>query len=672
MKFSFLILQSFFNQKLPKPEKLAEILTMHLFPVEDIEKIGKDFLFEIEVLPNRPDCYSHLGIAREIGTLLGYKLKLPNSKVKEEKNIKTKDFIKVEVKTGCIRYTGRVILNPKIEESPDWLKERLRVCGIQPINNIVDITNYVMLELGQPLHAFDLEKIKGKKIVVRKARKGEKILTLDDEKYELDKDVLVIADLKRPIAIAGIKGGKFSGISKNTKILFLESANFEKRAIRKSSRKIDLRTDASLKFEHGLDPNLTEFAVNRASFLISEITGAKVAKGLVDFYPQKVSQKKVKFNPERTNSLLGIEIPTKKQIKILKNLGFEIKERKRKLEVSVPTFRQDVLNEEDLVEEVGRIFGFDKIKPCFPKTILTFPKENLDLFWENFIKDNLKEMGFSETQNYSFLSFELAKKLGFTFKDLIEIKNPVSLEFQFLRPSLICGLLKNIKENQKRFEKIKIFEFGKIFKKEKNKKIERKMVAGAVFGNKFFELKGVLDTLFSRMGISDFWFDFYKPTPEESKRSLWHLKKSSEVKIGEDEIGFLGEISQKVLFELEIEKGVTAFEIDFEKLSKLATEEKEFEKISPYPAILRDISVLVPEQVLVEDVLKKIQESGGEVIEDVDLIDIFEKEQEGQKSLTFRIVFRAKDRVLEPKEVEKIFQKIVKNLEKKPTWQVRK
>ena len=198
------------------------------------------------------------------------------------------------------------------------------------------------------------------------------------------------------------------------------------------------------------------------------------------------------------------------------------------------------------------------------------------------------------------------------------------------------------------------------------------MVAGAVFGNKFFELKGVLDTLFSRMGISDFWFDFYKPTPEESKRSLWHLKKSSEVKIGEDEIGFLGEISQKVLFELEIEKGVTAFEIDFEKLSKLATEEKEFEKISPYPAILRDISVLVPEQVLVEDVLKKIQESGGEVIEDVDLIDIFEKEQEGQKSLTFRIVFRAKDRVLEPKEVEKIFQKIVKNLEKKPTWQVRK
>jgi len=672
MKFSFLILQSFFNQKLPKPEKLAEILTMHLFSVEDIEKIGKDFLFEIEVLPNRPDCYSHLGIAREIGALLGYKLKLLNSKVKEEKNIKTKDFIKVEVKIGCIRYTGRVILNPKIEESPDWLKERLRVCGIQPINNIVDITNYVMLELGQPLHAFDLEKIKGKKIVVRKARKGEKILTLDDEKYELDKDVLVIADLKRPIAIAGIKGGKFSGISKNTKILFLESANFEKGAIRKSSRKIDLRTDASLRFEHGLDPNLTEFAVNRASFLISEITGAKVAKGLVDFYPQKVSQKKVKFNPERTNSLLGIEIPTKKQIKILKNLGFEIKERKRKLEVSVPTFRQDVLNEEDLVEEVGRIFGFDKIKPCFPKTILTFPKENLDLFWENFIKDNLKEMGFSETQNYSFLSFELAKKLGFTFKDLIEIKNPVSLEFQFLRPSLICGLLKNIKENQKRFEKIKIFEFGKIFKKEKNKKIERKMVAGAVFGNKFFELKGVLDTLFSRMGISDFWFDFYKPTPEESKRSLWHLKKSSEVKIGEDEIGFLGEISQKVLFELEIEKGVTAFEIDFEKLSKLATEEKEFEKISPYPAILRDISVLVPEQVLVEDVLKKIQESGGEVIEDVDLIDIFEKEQEGQKSLTFRIVFRAKDRVLEPKEVEKIFQKIVKNLEKKPTWQVRK
>jgi phenylalanyl-tRNA synthetase beta chain len=241
-----------------------------------------------------------------------------------------------------------------------------------------------------------------------------------------------------------------------------------------------------------------------------------------------------------------------------------------------------------------------------------------------------------------------------------------------LRPSLICGLLKNIKQNQKNFKEIKIFEFGKVFKKEKQKTREKKMVAGAVLGKKFFELKGILDTLLSKMGISDFWFDFYKPTPEESRKTLWHLKRSSEIKIGKEEIGFLGEISEKVLLELEIEGGVTAFEIDFEKLSKLATEEVEFKIISPYPAILRDISVLVPEDVLVEEVLEKIEECGKELIEDVDLIDIFEQIEEAKKSLTFRIIFRAKDRPLKNEEVENVFQKIIKNLEKKPTWQVRK
>jgi len=672
MKFSYNLLQSFFEKKLPKPEKLAEILTMHLFSVEEIEKVGKDFALDIEVLPNRTDCYSHFGIAREISAILDYRLKMADWKLKEEKNLRAKDFVEVEVKEGCNRYTGRIILNPEIKESPDWIKERLEVCGIKPINNVVDITNYVMLELGQPLHAFDYEKIKGKKIIVRKAKKGEKILTLDDEEYELDKDILVIADSKSPIGIAGIKGGKESGISENTKIIFLESANFEKEIIRKGSRKIDLRTDASLRFEHGLDPKLTEIAVNRAAYLMAEICGAKVAKGLIDFYPKKLVQKKIIFDSKRTNSILGIEIPEKIQIKILKSLGFLVKEKREKLEVFVPTFRLDVSIEEDLVEEIGRIYGFDKIELSFPKTILIPPRENEEIFWENFVKDSLKEMGFVETQNYSFLSLDLAKKTGFSLKDLIEIENPVSLEFQFLRPSLICGLLKNIKENQKRFEEIKIFEFGKVFKKEKRKNIEKKMVAGAILGEKFFEMKGVLDALLSRMGIPNFWFDFYKPSPEESKRSLWHLKRSSEIKIGDEEIGFFGEISQKVLSEIGIEKKVTAFEIDFEKLAKLATEEKEFEKISPYPAILRDISVLVPENVLVEDVLNEIEAVGGKIIEDVDLIDIFEREEENRKSLTFRIVFRAKERPLKKEEVDEVFKKIVENLEKKPTWQVRK
>jgi phenylalanyl-tRNA synthetase beta chain len=675
MKFSYNWLQSFFNKKLPSPEKIAKILTMHSFGVEDVEKIkiGKkaDWLMEIEILPNRPDCYSHLGIAREIATLLNLKLKLPEIKIKEENSIKAKDLIEVEVKKGCLRYTGRVILAPEVGESPDWLKSRLEVCGMGSINNVVDITNYVMLEVGQPLHAFDLERIEGKKVLVREAKEGERILTLDEEEYELDKDVLVIADSKRPIAIAGIKGGKETAISENTQIVFLEGATFEKEKIKRGSRKIDLVTDASFRFTHGLDPNLTELGINRATNLIQRVCKAKVAKGMIDFYPKKVLPKRMMFDLQKTNSILGIEIPEKKQTKILERLNFKVKEKKKGIEVLIPTFRSDISIPEDLVEEIGRIFGYHKIHSSFPLVYLIPPKKNLELFWEDFVKDNLKSLGFSEVMNYSFLSLELAKKSGFLEKDLMEIQNPVSLKYQYLRPSLICHLLRNVKQNLPHFKKIKIFEIGKIFKKENAKFREKKILAGLITGD-FFELKGILDTLLSQMGISDFWFDFYKPTPEDSKSNLWHLKKSSEIKIGKEEIGFLGEISQKVLVEFGLQERIVGFEIDFEKLPRLATEETEYEPISPYPAILRDISILVPNQVLVEEVSQKIELFGRELVEDVDLIDIFEEFQEGKKSLTFRITFRAKDRALDSDEVEEVFKKIVKKLEKNPNWEVRK
>jgi phenylalanyl-tRNA synthetase beta chain len=664
MKFSYNWLQSFFDKELPKPEKLVEVLTMHSFEVEDVEKFGKDFVLDIDVLPNRTDCYSHFGMAREISAILGLKLKEEKWKLEEDKNLKAENFASIQVVSGCNRYSARIIFDARIGESPDWIKERLEVCGIKPINNVVDITNYVMLELGQPLHAFDLEKIEGKKIIVRFAKKGEKILTLDDEEYDLDKDILVIADSKKPIAIAGIKGGKETGISEKTKVILLESANFDPITIRRASIKLDLKTDASMRFSHGLDSNLTEIAANRAAYLISEICGGKVAKGILDFYPEKVLPRKIKLEIGKVESILGTKIPKQKILKILKSLGFKVNQ---KLIVEVPTFRRDVSIQEDLIEEIGRISGYEKIEKKFPVSALVPPKKNPEIFWENFVKDVLVSLGFTEVYNYSFLSKEDIENFGFE-KEAIEIENPASAFYQFLRPSLIPGLIKNIQKNQAEFSEIKIFEIGKIFKNKK----EKKALAGVITGEKFFEAKGVIDTLLKKMGISNFYFDFYEPTPEESKISIWQIKKSAEIKIDGDEVGFLGEISRKILEKYKIKDKVVAFDIDFEKLAKLATEEHEYEPFSIYPAIVRDISVLVPKDVLVEDVMNVIEETAGKLIRDIDLFDIYEEIEEERKSLAFHIIFQLKDRAILPEEVENAFQKIVENLEKNPNWEVRK
>lgn len=674
MKFSYHFLQSFFNKKLPKPEKLAEILTMHSFEVEGLEKKDGDWLLDIDVLPNRaPDCFSHLGVAREIAALLNYKLQKTKDKLQENKKLKTKDFVKVEVKSkkNCPRYTARIITEVKVGSSPKWLQNRLKICGIRPINNIVDIANYVMLETGQPLHTFDLDKISGRKIIVRKAKKNEKITTLDGENYNLNENVLVISDLKRPLAVAGIKGGKGAEISKLTKNIVLESANFNQVVIRRASQKINLRTDASLRFEHGIDLNLTDFAINRAAYLIQEIAKGKIAQGLIDFYPRKVLPPKIKLDLNYLESLLGMKIPEKETTRILKSLGFQVKKNGREqFSTTIPTFRLDIKIPEDLIEEIGRIYGYQKIPPVFPKVALIPPQRNLNIFWQNMVRDILKEAGFTEVYNYSFISKKEADILN--FKDLIEVENPISVEYQYLRPSLIPNLLKNVQRNQKFFKEMRIFELAKVFKPGKNK--EKTMLSGAVIGDNFYYLKGAIDSLLSKLGISNYWYDEYKATPEESKKALWQPKKSAEIKTDHTEIGFLGEISPKIIEDLKLESKVVIFDIDFEKLEKVASEEHEFRPISSYPAAIRDIAILVPRDVKVDDVLNKIDEVSTEIVRDVDLFDIYEGEElpEGKKNLAFHIIYQAEDRTLKSEEIDKIHQKIIEALEKNPDWEVRR
>ncbi len=678
MIFSYNWLQSFFKKKLPEPKKLAEILTMAVFEVISVDKCGGDFIFDIDILPNRaPDCFSHLGIARECATLLGYKLQVSGYRLKEDKKIKAKDFIKIEIKDkkSCPRYTARVVTDVRVGPSPGWLKERLEVCGLQSINNIVDIANYVMLETGQPLHAFDGEKIKGGKIIVRKAKKGEKISALDGKRYELDNNILLIADQKDPLAIAGIKGGRKAEIDKNTNTIGLESANFDSIIVAKASKKLNLRTDASLRFEHGIDPNLTEIAADRVAALISEITKGKVAKGLIDFYPRKSLSKKVNLDLNYVERLIGVKISEKEIGNIFKKLGFKIKKLKLNLlEITVPTFRLDISLQEDLIEEIARVYGYNRIPSASPIAALIPPERNLETFWEDVVKNIFKDTGLTEVYNYSFIGKK--ENSIFNFKNLIEVENPLSSDYQYLRPSLIPNLLNNVARNQKFQKEIKIFELGKIFtlRQAQGKSEEKRMLTGLMTGDAFLDIKGVIDVLFNKLGIAKVWYDEFKPTPEESKISVWNKKKCAEIKIQNEEIGFLGEISSYILDKLKITDKVVAFDLDFEKLSKLSSEEHEFRPISSYPAAIRDIAVLVPIGVLVEEILSKIQTAGGDLVRDVDLFDIYKGEElpEGKKNLAFHIIYQAEDRTLFSKEVDDIHKKIISALEENPEWQVRK
>jgi len=681
MNFSYNWLQDYIKSTLPKPEKLAELLTMHFAEVEEIKKNNSDFVLDIDVRPNRAgDCFSHWGIAREIAAILDLKLQIENGKLKEERDLKAKDFVKIEIKNqeACPRYVARVICNVKVGPSPEWLKQRLNACGLQSINNIVDITNYVMLETGQPLHAFDSEKLKGKKIIVRFAQKGEKIIALDGQKFNLDKNILVIADEKNPVGIAGIKGGIGPAIEKDTKTVVLESANFDHIVIRNGSRLLKLKTDASWRFEHGIDPNLTEIAINRAASLIKKIAGGKIAQGLIDFYPERVRPKVIRLDLDYIGKLLGIKVPQKEIIRILDNLGFKVNSHSKYLIIEVPTIRVDVNFAEDLIEEIGRIYGYEKIPEVLPMVTLAPPKRNLEIFWEEFSKDVLKESGLTEVYNYSFFDKERIKLFGYKENEILELENPLSEDQQYLVPSLIPNFLENVKQNFRYFNEVKIFELGKVFKKQRAGIIEKRALSGLIARkNKesaFYELKGVLDTLFEKMGISDSWYDEYKPTPEDSKFSVWSIKKCAEIKIGQTEIGFLGEISSRILESLKIKGNVTLFDLDFEKLQSISCEEQEYRLISPYPAAVRDLAILVPKNILVEKILSIIDKVGGSLIRDVDLFDIYEGEElpAGKKNLAFHLIFQAEDKTLSAEEIDNLLRKIIKALEGNPQWEVRR
>ncbi|MFH1643148.1 MAG: phenylalanine--tRNA ligase subunit beta [Patescibacteria group bacterium] len=668
MIFSYNWLQSLIKQKLPEPKKVAELLTMHSFEIDELKKVGTDYVFDIAVLPNRGhDCFSHEGIIREIVTLMGIKYTTLDIQLKEDESIQAKDFISVEIKDKeCRRYVAGVMIDVKLGESPDWLKERLMACGLRPINNIVDVANYIMLETGQPLHVFDAEKIHDRKIIVRKGRSGEKLETLDDEIVDLDSDILLITDSSGPLAVAGIKGGKGSGIDKNTKTIIVESANFEPMAIRRGSKKLKLKTDASWRFEHDLDVNIAPIAVKRAMFLIQEVAGGKIAKGLVDIFSSETKQRKLDFRLSMTQKMLGIEIAEKDIKGILDRLGFGFKEKEDGLlEILIPTIRGDITIVEDLVEEIGRVWGFNNIPAVFPNVLLTIPKFEENAYWEQKIKKNLKEIKFIEVYNKSFIGEKEIELLGVSKEDLIEVTNPPSADYQYMRPDFLVHLMNNIAFNQKSFSQFRLFELGKIFD---NSEGERRLLAGVIMGYEFYDAKGVIEALLANFNVSD--ISFIKP---EKTKVCWDSSMIAEIMIGKEIIGSVGKINKKWINFFKINGDVFGFKIDFEKLQNLAKRYRDYVPLSPYPSATRDLAVLVPLEIPAMDVVKKIKNS-GKLLKNIEIFDVYSGEgiPDNKKNIAFHLIYQSQDHTLETKEIDEIHQNIIKDLEANPEFMVRK
>ena len=616
---------------------------MRSFEVEGLEKKGKDFILDIAILPNRAhDLLSHLGVAREVAVILNLKLKIKDSppKADQPRAEKLSNNLKIEIqdKKLCNRYIGRIIEGVKVGPSPKWLKERLEIIGQKSINNIVDAINYVMFEFGQPLHAFDYDKLKTenlrlKTMIVRRAKRGEQIITLDNQEIKLDENILVIADDYEPLAIAGVKGGKKVEVDSKTKNIILESANFESVNIRKTSKKIGIRTESSLRFENGISPYLAELAMNRVAGLILDIAGGKCGQS-VDKYVKKVIPVKIKMDLGDFEKLLGIKIPEKEILGILKRLRFIVKKSQGNLIVSTPLERLDVLYKEDVIEEVARIYGYDKIPAVIPEGAIFPPKRNEELMHNSFIKEVLVGAGLSEVYNYSFSD-----------SGEFELQNPISEEKKFLRIDLANGLIANINDNLRFFDEVRIFEIGNVFLKE-----EKKHLACA-FGFKdkkagktsFFEAKGVLEFLFTRLGIQGVSFENIKDSVENA----------AEILVNSVALGIIREIKPSI----------AVLEIDLEKLSGLANGNIIYKPLQKYPAVLRDLALLVPKNTRVLDVFHAIQNSGGKLLMSLDLFDVYEGKELGErKSFAYHLLFQSAERTLLDSEVNNAMENIKKAL----------
>lgn len=653
MKFSFNLIKKFAPGKYSK-EELVKALSTYSFEAVDL---GGD-IFEVEntsIAHRFSSGASHLGIAKEAAAIFNTKYVDPTSE-KLSFDFKDKGIFKVSIKDKifCPRYSATYVTDVKVGPSPEWLKDVLETSGLRSINNVVDIMNYAMIEVGQPLHAFDADKVRGG-IIVRRAKNGEEIETIDGNKFKLSEENLVIADEDRPLAIAGIKGGKYSEVSLKTTRLLVESANFDGVGVYKSSRKLDLRTDASVSFSHNLSPELVGLGMKRALMLLKELCGAKIYK-TEDVYPKKQSKTVIKFDLSKIERIIGVKIKKAEAQKILSKIGFSIS----KNLIIVPALRNDVEIIEDVAEEIARFKNLNDLPAVSPKVLLGVGVEDDSVIIKDKIRKYLCSAGYSEVYNYSLMSkarTELAPAGVFGMRKPISLANPPSSDLAYLVNSLAPYLEKNLNDNLRFYEEVRIFEIGRIFgdaseQKEISRITEKPVLGIAIYGKDgFLELKGIVDGLFGNLGLVD-WF-----MPDLNFRNdLLEDNGAVRIEMGDHSVlGYIGVLKSSG-------KGAV-LELDLGRLVKAIVEEKEYEPISKFPSIDRDISLLVASDVRVGDILEMIQSAEPEHVNDVDLMDFYEDEKfGGKKGLTFRIVFQAKDRTLTDAEVDKETQKIIKIL----------
>jgi phenylalanyl-tRNA synthetase beta chain len=657
MKFSYTLIKKL-GRGIPAKEKLIEALNLCAFEAaagSGSAAAGAGDALEIAVPANRySDAASHYGLAVIASAIFNKRapaLKLPNLKSKE----KSQMFNAVVInKVLCPRYSGLYAEIKKIEPSPKWLQAALLTSGLRPINNVVDAMNYVMLEVGQPMHAFDADKISGG-LIIRSAKNNELIKTIDGEDYKLNDQDLVIADNQGPLAIAGIKGGKKAEITRHTKRIIIEAATFDAVSIYKTSRRLNLFTDASARFSHGLSPALAERGIKRTAALLKELTGAKIGDW-IDIYEKKLGKIVLKFDADKFNKLTGLVLNEKLGLNYLKNLGFGVKGRL----VEAPPERLDIAVWEDLAEEIVNIFGYEKLPAAVPRVPLTPSEYENSIVLKDKIRNILIGLGFSEVYNYSFLNRRAALEAAVVWGGKpMALRNPISADFQYLRPSLTPALQKNLEDDLRFYDEVRIFEIGKIFPSENTERTALGMAVAEP--DSFFELKGTVDSLLKGLGVADFAF-----IPDKNR-----LK----IEINNSIIGYLWpspRIKKTKSNLTAAESELAAAELNLDALLRLTVEEKEYRPLPKYPSVMRDLSVIVDSSERVA-AIQNLIENGSHLLEDADLIDWYEDPKFGddRKSLTFRLVFQAEDRTLTDEEVGREMEKIIGALRQKFSAEIR-
>lgn len=628
-----------------------------------------DTIVEYEITNNRVDCFSILGIAREAAATFDKPFAPPV--VKETGNDENvHDYIKVIVKdtTLCPRYTARVVKNIKIAPSPVWMQQRLRSQGIRPINNIVDITNYVMEEYGQPMHAYDWDTISGHEIVVRRAEKDEKFVTLDGQERTLDDSVLMICDGEKAIGMAGIMGGENSMITDNVKTMLFEAACFDGTNIRLSSKKVGLRTDASAKFEKGLDPNLAMEAMNRACQLIEELGAGEVVGGAIDVYEQVREGKTIPFEPEKYNKLLGTDISPETMLSYFEKLELGYDEESN--EVLIPSWRQDLNCDADLAEEVARFYGYANIETTLPSGEATTGMLSFKLQIEEMAREVAEFCGFSQAMTYSFESPKVFDKLllpeDSPLRKAVVISNPLGEDFSIMRTISLNGMLTSLSTNFNRRNKdVRLYEMGNIYLPKQlpltELPEERMQMTFGMYGEgDFFTMKGVVEELFYKVGMNE--KITYDP---ESGYSFLHPGRQANVVYKDTVVGYLGEVHPTVAANYGIKERVYVAVLDMPYLVEWATFDRKYEGIAKFPAATRDLSMVVPKNILAGDIEHVFDTNGGKNLESYRLFDIYEGSQirAGYKSMAYSLTFRAKDRNLEEADITSAMNKILKALE---------